>query len=251
MSSRFVIGGSPGSSGGKRTLSRFVSLSWRPPVDQRPSFGMSASAASSSAVALVGFPDAGDLLDAGADLADGAAGLADARSPLDVVGGRGARAGAAAAFFAGVEPAERPLADGGLLDALAAGFLAEPGLAAAALRFPPSAAGASSVASAAAAASLVETGRSRFTAFGSWPSSMPLNDVWRTSPSRVQPPSSALITSSGRTQMTFRSSPFRSGAGSNGGFSVTIASSRFLSSVRVRELKPDPTLPANRSLSPS
>src|SRR6266566_1330985 len=165
MSSRFVIGGSPGSSGGKRTLSRFVSLSWRPPIDQRPSFGMSASAASSSAVALVGFPDAGDLLDAGADLADGAAGLADARSPLDVVGGRGARAGAAAAFFAGVEPAKRPLADGGLADVLVVGVLAEPGVAAVTVRFPASAvrspaAAASSVVSAAAAASLVETGRS-------------------------------------------------------------------------------------------
>src|SRR5467141_3018896 len=101
MSSRFVIGGSPAASGGKRTLSRFVSLSWRPPIDQRPSFGMSASAASSSAVALVGFPDAGvDLREAGVDLRDGAADLADARSPLDVVGGRGARAGAAAGFFA-------------------------------------------------------------------------------------------------------------------------------------------------------
>src|SRR5438876_1179603 len=176
MSSRFVIGGPPGSSGGKRTLSRFVSLSWRPPIDQRPSFGMSASAASSSAVALVGFPDAADLLDAGADLADGAAGLADARSPLVVVGGRGARIGAAAAFFAGVEPAERPLADGGLADVLVVGVLAEPGLAAVTVRFPASAvalpftspaAAASSVASAAAAASLVETGRSRLTASGS------------------------------------------------------------------------------------
>ena len=52
MSSRFVTGGSfDPSIGGKRTLSRFVSLSSRPPTDQSPSFGIPARASSSSDVA--------------------------------------------------------------------------------------------------------------------------------------------------------------------------------------------------------
>src|SRR5258705_6944440 len=88
MSSGFVIGGSAASSGGKRTLSRFVSFSSRPPMDQRPSFGMSASAASSSAVALVGLPDAAaDLPDAAADLPDAAADLRDAAVLADAAAG--------------------------------------------------------------------------------------------------------------------------------------------------------------------
>src|SRR6266404_7484631 len=109
MSSRFVIGASAASSGGKRTLSRFVSFSSRPPIDQSPSFGMSARAASSSAVALVGLPeaaadladlaDAGDLAEAATGLPDAAAGLPGAPPPFDVVGERGVRAGATAARF--------------------------------------------------------------------------------------------------------------------------------------------------------
>ena len=105
--------------------------------------------------------------------------------------------------------------------------------------------------SACAAASSEETACSRVTASGSWPSSMPLNAVWRTIPSRVQPPISARITSSGRTHVTRRSSPFRSGAGSNGARSVSSGASRRRSSVRHLPVNPEPTLPANRSASPS
>ena len=62
-------------------------------------------------------------------------------------------------------------------------------------------------ASAARTAVVVATAVSRATVDGSRPASTPLNADWRTIPSRDQPPSSARITSSGRTQVMPRRSP--------------------------------------------
>ena len=109
-------------------------------------------------------------------------------------------------------------------------------------------------ASASATARADETASSRMTDCGSRPASTPLNDVCRTCPSRVQPPSSARMTSSGRIQvMPFRSPPqrprqSRGGGGSNGGASVASGSIAASSRFRVAAVNPDPTLPANRSL---
>src|SRR3954447_13644657 len=62
-------------------------------------------------------------------------------------------------------------------------------------------------ASAARTAVDVLTAVSRRTVFGSRSGSIPLYAVWRTCPSRVQPPISARITSSGRIQVMLARSP--------------------------------------------
>src|SRR6185503_19327347 len=62
-------------------------------------------------------------------------------------------------------------------------------------------------ASAARTAVVVLIAVSRATVFGSRPGSIPLYEVCRTTLSRVQPPSSARMTNSGRTQVTSLSSP--------------------------------------------
>ncbi len=71
-----------------------------------------------------------------------------------------------------------------------------------------SSSGSGTAASAASTAAEVAMACSRTTSVGGLPpSSRPLKAAWRTMPSRVQPPSSARITSSGRVQTTCLSSP--------------------------------------------
>src|SRR5687767_6801002 len=148
--------------GGKSTLSRFVTLSCLPPTDQTPSLGIASSAASSSAVATTGLPaEAVAAFDPLADLAGDFAALAGAFDGPAGFDGPAAFDGVAClaavrfGFF------------GGTLDSLTAfdsdgGGADTPGTA---------------LASAAARASDDATARSRVTAFGSCPSSIPLNEV--------------------------------------------------------------------------
>ena len=79
---------------------------------------------------------------------------------------------------------------------------------------------------------------------GSFSGSKPLNAAWRTRLSRVQFENSARITTFGSTQRASRRSPLRSGGGSNGGVSRSIASRRSRNSRRVRVSMPLPTRPA-------
>ena len=98
--------------------------------------------------------------------------------------------------------------------------------------------------------SITVSGRSRTTARGSRPGSMPLKAAWRTRSSRVQSANSARITSSGPTQRTPAGRPPFPPPGSadqRGGVSAHAVEAAAQRLARPRIDDPLPTLPAYRS----